>query len=75
MNRSIILNCQDFSANIEKRLYITQRNDSVFIWKDFDASHTTNLVFLENTEVSSAHVREWKKGDEARTSVPIFINV
>ena len=46
MNFSTIINCQDFSSNIEKRLYITQRNDSEFIGKDFDASHANIFVFL-----------------------------
>ena len=58
MKLSIILNCQDFSTNLEKRLCITQRNDSVFKAKDFDASRTNDLVFLQNAEVCSAHVGE-----------------
>ena len=75
MNLSIILSCQDFSTNNEKILYITQGNDSVLRGKDLDASHTTNLVFLWSTEVYSAPVRAWKKGNDAKLSVPIFINV
>ena len=75
MNLSIILNCQDFSSNIEKRLYITQRNDSVFIEKHFDASHANILVFLWNAEVFSASLRARKKGNDAKNSVPIFKNV
>ena len=47
MNLSIILNCQDFSTNIKKILYITQRNDSVFLEKHFDASHANMLVFYK----------------------------
>ena len=45
MNLAIILNCQEFSSNIEKRLYITQRNDSLFIGNDFDASHANTPGF------------------------------
>ena len=74
MNLSIILNCQDFSTNMEKRLHITQRNDFVFIEKHFDASLVNILVFWLNTEVFSAPVTARKKGNDAKNSVPIFIS-
>ena len=74
MNLCILLNCQDFSTNMEKRLHITQRNDSVFIEKHFDASLVNILVFWLNTEVFSAPVRARKKGNDAKNSVPIFIS-
>ena len=75
MNLSIIINCQDFLSNTEKRLYITQRNDSEFTGKDFDASQASILVFLWNAEVFPAPVRAWKKDNDAKISVPISINV
>ena len=75
MNLSIILNCQDFSSNIEKSLYITQRNSSVLIGKDFDASHANILILLWNAELFSAPVRAWKKGNDAKNIAPIFMNV
>ena len=75
MNPSIILNCQDVSSNVGKRLYIFQRNDSVFIGKDFYASHAIILFFLWNSEVFSAPMKAWKKGNDAENSVGIFINV
>ena len=43
MNLSTILNCQNFSSNIEIRLYINQGDDSVFIGKHFNASHANKL--------------------------------
>ena len=74
-NLSIILNCQDLASNIVKGLCITQRDNYLAIGKDFQASHATNLVFIWNTEVFSAAVRAWKKGNDVSTCVPIFINV
>ena len=75
MNFSTIINCKDFSSNMEKRLYITQRNDSVFIEKHFDVSHANILAFFLNAQVSSAPLRARKKGNDAKNGVPILISV